>query len=552
MTLFALLLLCQNLPNPVFREITAESGVKFTHWNGRTGEYLLPEIMGSGLALFDFDNDGDLDLYIVQGARYPGYTSKPPIDPKPDQASDRLYRNDLVKGVVRFVDVTAAAGIQEDGFGMGVACGDIDNDGLIDLYVTNLDGNRLWHNEGGGKFRDITVSSGTADAGAATSAAFVDLDGDGLLDLYVAHYVVFPKDKSPRCYAGNTQLDYCGPDAYTAQADRLFKNLGKGRFEDRSRLLAGASPGAGLGVTLIDADGDGRLDLYVANDGDPNHLWRNKGNGTLEETALFSGVAVNGEGLPEAGMGVTVGDADGDGREDIFLTHLEKEHNTLYLNKGGFFEDASTKSGLALPSLPMTGFGTRFFDLENNGTLDLLVLNGAVRTLLDQAKKGDNFPLKQANQLFVNDGKARFKDISQLAGPSLRALEVSRGAAFGDLDNDGACDLAMTNNLGPARVFLNRAATGAHWLGLRVLARDGKRDAIGALVKLWPSAGAAPLLRRVDPSGSYLSASDPRVLFGLGKATSFHHIEILWPDGGKRTLPTGPIDRYLTVTWSER
>lgn len=551
MSLLALLLLCQ-LPNPVFREITAESGLAFRHWNGRTGEFLLPEIMGSGVALFDYDNDGDLDLYLVQGARYPGYTQKPPIDPKPAQAGDRLYRNDLVKGSVRFVDVTAAAGIQEDGFGMGVACGDIDNDGLIDLYVTNLDGNRLWHNQGGGKFRDITPSSGTAAAGCATSAAFVDLDGDGLLDLYVAHYVVFPKDKNPRCYAANTKLDYCGPDAYTAQADRLFINRGKGRFEDRSRLLASATPGAGLGVTLIDADADGRLDIYVANDGDANHLWRNKGNGTLEEIALYSGVAFNGEGLPEASMGVTVGDADGDGREDIFLTHLEKEHNTLYLNKGGFFEDASNKSGLALPSLPMTGFGTRFFDLENNGTLDLLVLNGAVRTLPDQAKKGDDFPLKQANQLFQNDGKARFRDISNLAGPSMRALEVSRGAAFGDLNNDGACDVVITNNLGPARAYLNAAAKGAHWLGLRVMAADGKRDAVGALVRLWTSAGATPIVRRVDTSGSYLSASDPRVLFGLGKLTRYHRIEVTWPDGSKRNLPPGPIDRYITVTWSAR
>lgn len=531
----------------VFREITQEAGLNFDHFNGMTGEFLLPEIMGPGAAFLDYDGDGDQDIFLVQGATYPSGKTKPPLYPFKGKPTDILLRNDLKDGKVKLVDVTKQAGLSASGFGMGVTVGDIDNDGFPDIYVTNLGNNILWRNKGDGTFEDITQASGTNDPHLSTSAIFADVNGDGFLDLFVSNYMRFTSEDSPKCYAANSALDYCGPDAYPAQGDRLFVNKGDGTFRDQTYLLASATPGAGLGVEILDADNDGLLDIYVANDGDPNHLWRNKGDGTFEEAALFSGIALNGEGVPEAGMGVTAGDVDGDGDEDIFLTHLESETNTLYVNDGGFFDDGSAASGLGLPSMPFTGFGTRFFDLQNDGHLDLLVLNGAVRTMLEQAAKDDPYPLKQANQIFVNNGKGKFTDISERGGKTFRALEVSRGAAFGDVDNDGAIDMLLINNLGPARLYTNNASKGSHWLGVSVKAKGDKRHALGAVVKLTLKAGDKPLMRRVNRGGSYLSAHDPRVLFGLGTHTNYHQLEVVWPDGHKQVFAGGKADRYMEV-----
>lgn len=542
-----------TLPNPVFEEVTEQVGLKFFHFNGMTGELLLPEIMGPGAAFLDYDNDGDLDIYLVQGATYPSGKTKKPLYPLQGAAGDRLFRNNLLgkgsSGILSFSDVTAAAGIKSIGFGLGVACGDFNNDGFVDLYVTKLGGNTLLVNQGNGRFKEGTQQAGVDDDGLSSSALFVDFDGDGFLDLFVVNYINFSAPNSPKCYGKNSALDYCGPDAYDARGDRIFRNKGDGTFQDMTRLLRQGVASAGLGVVTLDADGDGRLDIYVANDGDPNHLWHNKADGSLEEIALFSGVALNGEGVAEAGMGVSVGDFDRDGDEDIFLTHLEQESNTLYVNDGsGFFDDGSSVTGLALPSMSFTGFGARFFDLQNDGLLDLLVLNGAVRTQLNQPGHVDPYPLKQTNLLFQNVNGKRFHNITAQAGPAFHDLEVSRAAVLGDVNNDGAIDLLITNNHGKARLLLNRAAKGQHWLGLRVMDRSGKRAALGALLKLTLRNGAAPLLRRVNRAGSYLSSHDPRCIFGLHHATTYTSLEVIWPDGFKRVFPGGPVDTYRTIT----
>lgn len=544
--LFSLILSNILLSDPIFVDVSRDAGLNFEHFNGMTGEFLLPEIMGAGGALLDYDNDGDLDLYLIQGDAYPEHQTKPLYKPQGGEASDRLYRLDLKDGKPHYVDVTKAAGIPSGGFGMGAAAGDYDGDGFTDLFIANLGSNRLLRNKGDGRFEDVTNSAGLKADDLATSAAFVDINRDGHLDLFYTTYVYFQAAKSPKCYAANSALDYCGPDAYTASPDRLFLNDGKGGFKDISISLK-ADPAAGLGVALLDADQDGWIDIYVANDGDPNHLWRNVEGKGLEEVALFSGLALNGEGVPEAGMGVMAADYDDDGDEDIFLTHLETETNTLYVNDGGFFDDGTANAKLSIDSMPFTGFGTGFMDLENDGDLDIVALNGAVRTILEQANKKDPYPLKQRNQLYRNKGKGRFEEIGMQAGPAFKEVAVSRAAIFGDIDNDGDTDLVVTNNFGRVQLLMNRAADGHNWLGVQVKPRQGKaQHALGSLVKLKTSDGRI-MTRRIARDGSYLASNDPRVRFGLGKAKAIESLEIIWPDGHRRVIKALALNRYLSV-----
>ena len=363
---------------------------------------------------------------------------------------------------------------------MGVAAGDFDGDGRVDLYVTNLGPNRLWRNVGGGRFEDVTATASADDPRWSVPAAFFDYDGDGRLDLFVANYVDFNLGSHTLCTFGSGEPDYCSPKTYRAEPDRLLRNLGDGRFEqttDRAGLAA--EFGNGLGAAPADLDLDGRLDLYVANDGTPNQMWMNQGGGRFENRALFGGSAVNRRGEAEAGMGIGVGDMDGDGDEDLYVTHITGETSTLYLNDGdGLFTDAGMLAGLDTPSLPMTGFGTGWFDFDNDGDLDLLAVNGAVRRL-DRARSGEGAAARaaagsdherrfgQPNQLFRNLGGGRFEDASWLGGPAFAAYEVSRGAAFGDVDNDGDTDVLITNNSGPARLLLNLTGQDSGWIGLR-------------------------------------------------------------------------------------
>ncbi len=526
--------------DPLFRDASAESGLDFVHVNGMAGDFHLVENMGSGCALLDFDNDGDLDLYLVQGRPLDRTVSGP--------EGDRLYRNDLGPGGVRFRP--AAAPPPTSGYGMGVATGDFDDDGRVDLYVTAWGANRLLRNRGDGTFQDVTASSGTQDLGWSVPAVFFDFDRDGRLDLYVGNYVEYALDGARPCTSVTGARDYCNPAAYPAQPDRLFRNRGGGAFEDVTRR-AGLDQafGRALGVVAADFDDNGWPDLYVANDGTPNQLWLNQGDGTFREEGLLSGSAVNELGLSEASMGLEAADFDADGDLDLFVSHLTGETNTLYRNEGAAaFLDVSQRAGLGTPSQWATGFGTAALDYDNDGWLDLLVVNGAVRTLEKLARLRDPYPFHQPNQLFRNLGQGRFQEVSSEAGPALSLSEVSRGAACGDVDNDGDTDLVVANNNGPARLLLNQAGQSASWLGLRLL--TGKRDALGARVRLERSGGRR-LLRRVHSDGSYAAAGDPRVLFGLGEDRRAGPVRVEWPDGSLEEWTGLPAGRYTTLRQGE-
>ena len=526
-----------------FEERAAEVGLSFRHRNGARGRYLLPEIMGSGAALFDADGDGDLDAYLVQGADL-----EPGAADGGSPARDRLFRNELVEtGELHFVDATDDSGIESTGYGMGVAAGDFDGDGRVDLYVTNLGPNRLWRNVGGGRFEDATEAAGADDPRWSVPAAFFDYDADGRLDLFVANYVDFNLGSHTLCTFGSGEPDYCSPKTYRAEPDRLFRNLGNGRFEQTTDRAGLATEfGNGLGAAPADLDLDGLLDLYVANDGTPNQMWMNRGGGRFENRALFGGSAVNRRGEPEAGMGIGAGDMDGDGDEDLYVTHITGETSTLYLNDGdGHFTDAGMPAGLDAPSLPMTGFGTGWLDFDNDGDLDLLAVNGAVRRL-DRARSGDAAAARaaagtdherrfgQPSQLFRNLGDGRFEDVSPLGGPAFAAYEVSRGAAFGDVDNDGDTDVLITNNDGPARLLMNLVGQDGGWIGLRLVTADGNRDALGSVVHVALDDGRL-LMRRVRAAMSYASSSDPRVLLGLGDAR-VEDIRVSWLAGGEESF----------------
>jgi len=520
-----------------FIDATAQSGLDFVHVNGATGRLLLPEVIGSGGALFDYDGDRDLDLFAVQGG---------PLESGASGPGSRLYRNDLSTGAPRFTDVTFRSGIAFAGYGMGAATGDIDNDGRVDLFVTSLTASRMFRNNGDGTFADVTSTAGLDDARWSTSATFFDFDGDGWLDLFVTNYVDFRADMKRECFSTASARDYCNPAAYGPVADRLLRNNGDGTFTDASATSRiGRARARGLGVLAADFNGDGWTDLFVANDGDPNQLWMNeRGSGAFSDEALLAGVAVNRAGQPQGSMGVDVADFDRDGDDDLFVTNLDNEGHTLYMNLGsGLFEDRTVETGLF--SLGFTGFGTRFMDYDGDGWLDLIVANGAVRHLAGLARRGDPYPLRQRKQLFHNDGRGRFRDIAEAAGPVFTSLDVGRGIATGDVDNDGDIDLVVFNNNGPARVLLNQPPPG-HWLGVRVIDGRHGRDALGARVELLGRGRAQS--RRVQTDGSYLSAGDPRIIFRLGSDASAQAVRVAWPGGHVEEFRGLAADRYWVLS----
>jgi len=540
----------------IFSDVTTQVGIDFIHYNGMTGKFYLPEIMGAGAALFDFDNDSDLDVFLVQGS-----VIEPDVKPdktlfpwrKAEAPRSRLYRNDLVTNKdgsrnLKFTDVTEKSRISAFGYGMGVATGDINNDGWSDLYICNLGSNQMFLNNGDGTFTDATKKTGTDDTRWSTSAALFDYDRDGWLDLFVTNYLDFSVANSPACYAKTSAKDYCGPKAFRPLPDRLFHNKGDGTFEDVT-TASGISKefGAGLGVVTNDFDHDGWIDIYVANDGGPNQLWINQKNGTFKNQALLAGAAVNRDGQAEAGMGVDAGDFDGDNLDDIFLTHLMEETNTLYLNLGdSLFEDRTIETGLGRQTRRYTGFGTLWFDYDNDGWLDLLSANGAVQTLDDLARKGDRYPLGQPNQLFHNTGKGNFTEVSQEAGAAFQLLEISRGAAFGDIDNDGDTDVLISNNNGPARLLLNQIGSKNHWIGLRLIGAKSNRDMLGARVEIVCDKKSV-LLRRARTDGGYCSAHDARVLVGLGDISKVEAVRVHWPSGKREEWKSLPIEKYVTL-----
>lgn len=523
--------------SPWFQEAAESTGLRFRHFIGATGDFYFPENAGAGVALLDYDNDGDLDIYLVQGALLDkGKSLKDSRFPPPSEnwPGGRLFRNELVpSGKLGFSDVTEQSGLRRDGYGMGTAVGDYDNDGDPDLYVTNFGSNVLYRNNGDGTFADVTSEAGVDDSRWSTSAAFVDYDRDGDVDLFVCNYVDFTVQGNRQCSDASGQRDYCNPAVYQPLPSRLFRNEGAGRFIDISQTAGTtAAFGRGLGVACADFNGDDWPDIFVANDGSANQLWINKRDGTFSDQALLAGVAYNANGKAEAGMGVAVGDFENDADEDIFITHLSQETHTLYLNNGkGSFHDSTIAAGLT-QSPRGTGFGTGWFDYDNNGHLDLFVANGAVYRIA--ALRAEAYPYHQKNQLFWSDGRQRLVDVTAKAGPALSLSEVSRGAAFGDVDNDGDIDVLVANNNGPAHLLVNQFASGNHWLMVRLQGVKSNRDAIGARVAVIRQ-GHAPVWRRAHRDGSYLSASDIRVHFGLGMKSSPLQVVVVWPSGSSES-----------------
>jgi hypothetical protein len=543
----------ENAATEVFAEVAARVGLDFQHFIGATGAYFVPEIFGSGVALFDFDNDGDLDVFLVQGTMLDKTKSLAdslfPI-PRAHFPGNRLFRNELAPaGELRFTDVTERAGVAGNGgYGMGVAVGDYDNDGFADLFVSNYGQDMLFHNNGDGTFTDVTARALPLEPSFSASAAFVDYDRDGFLDLFVTRYNSFTVQANKKCAGAGGGRDYCGPGDYNPIPDKLYRNDGRGRFFDVTQPAGiSAAYGNGLGVVCADFDGDGWIDIFVANDKTANQLWMNRGDGTFEDRALESGAAYDLNGVAHAGMGVTAADFDGDGDEDIFISNILGETHMLYQNDGkGLFEDVTSRWGLGHSTVPYTGFGTLWFDYDNDGRLDLFIANGEVRAIA--ALRGRPFPFEQRNQLFHHDG-GRFRDVTGEAGAALALSEVSRGAAFGDIDNDGDIDIVVANANGPVRLLLNRIGTRRRSIEVRL--RVGARDALGARAALLRK-GRPALWRRVATDGSYLSASDPRLHFGLGSDEELRlappeALLVVWPDGSRETRPITATDRLLEL-----
>jgi len=535
-----------------FTDVAADVGLDFVHYNGASGRFYYPEILGPGVALFDYDNDGDLDAYIPQGRSLgPGAAATPPAKALPLRG--RLYRNDLRVNpdgtrTLHFTDVTEQSGIRATGYGLGVAVGDIDNDGFPDLYLMNFDGNQLYRNNGDGTFTDVTKESGTDDRpDFGVSAAFLDYDRDGLLDLYVGNNVNYRLENEKSCPNMAGARDYCPPQIYGGRPDRLYHNVGRGKFVDvTAKALSGAKFGPALGVSTADLNGDGWVDIFVANDGEDDLLFINQKDGTFKETALAAGVAVTAEGKAEASMGVDAGDFDNDGDEDLIVTELTSQGSNLYLNDGhAAFRDASAQSGLSAFTLPYTGWGTSWFDFDNDSWLDTLAVNGTIIT--QEGHRDQAFPYDQKKLLLKNLGNGRFENVTSKAGKVFDVSESGRGAAFGDVDNDGDIDVLIANDAGPVRLLLNNIGNKSHWLGLRLVGEKSHRDALGARVGITRSTGPT-LWRRVRSDGSYGSGNDPRVLIGLGTSTETPRVQIQWPDGKTEEWTGAAIDKWTTLT----
>ena len=536
-----------------FTERARESGLDFVHFNGMTGRFQFPEVIPPGVALLDYDGDGDLDLFVAQGRMLGTRALSEALHQPQAPLKSRLYRNDLQvhtdrTPTLRFTDVTEASGIVVLGYAMGAATGDFDNDGCVDLYVTNLERGQLFRNTCNGSFTDVSSRSGADNRGWSVSAAFVDYDRDGWLDLFVGNYVDYNVDADKPClHPIGSLVDYCPPSVYRAQPDRLYHNNRDGTFTDVSAAAGIARQfGPALGVSTADFNRDGWVDIYVANDGAPNQMWINRHDGTFTNTALIAGVALGADGEAKGSMGVDAGDFDHDGDEDLFITELAREGHDLYVNDGsGVFEERSALAGIRLPSLQYTGFGTAWFDFDNDGWLDILTVNGAVRHTADALARKETFSLQQPKQLFRNLGNGQFTDVTGQAGAALSSPDVGRGAAFGDIDNDGDTDVIVANDNGPIKLLINNVGTRNHWVGVKVVGRH-PRDAVGARVGVVRATGPT-LWRRARADGSYASANDPRVIAGLGDEATIAKVRVEWPDGNAEEWTDVPVDRYTTL-----
>jgi enediyne biosynthesis protein E4 len=540
-----------------FTDDARESGLDFVHFNGMTGRFYLPEVIAPGVALLDYDSDGDLDVFVAQGQMLGKQALSDALYPPQVPLKSRLYRNELEvhadnTRTLRFSDVTDSSGLVVHGYAMGAAAGDFNNDGCVDLYVTNLERSQLFRNNCDRTFTDVSRESGAEDRGWSVSAAFVDYDRDGWLDLFVGNYVYYSVEGDKPCLHSIGSLhDYCPPSVYRPQPDRLYHNNRNGTFTDVTAAAGmGREFGPALGVSTADFNGDGWPDIYVANDGAPNQLWINRHDGTFTNTALGAGAALGADGEAKGSMGVDAGDFDRDGDEDLFITELAREGHDLYVNDGsGVFEEQAARAGIRLASLPYTGFGAAWFDFDNDGWLDILTVNGAVRHTAEALTRNKRFSLQQPKQLFRNLGNGQFADVTEQAGAALKIADVSRGAAFGDVDNDGDTDVVVANDSGPIRLLINHVGSQRHWVGVRVVGRQ-RRDMVGARVGIVRATGPT-LWRRARADGSYASANDPRVLVGLGDTLKVVKVRVEWPSGNAEEWTDVPVDRYATLKEGE-
>jgi hypothetical protein len=527
-----------DLP-PWFADVTEASALRFTHDAGPAGSYFMPQAIGSGAALFDFNNDGLLDVLLLQNGGDSG-------------APNQLFQQ-LPDGT--FKNVSEGSGLDFPGHNMGVAIGDVNNDGLPDVLITQYTGIKLFLNQGGGKFRDFTVAAGLSNPSWGVSAAFVDYNRDGWLDLVVVNYVDY--DPTWPCTSRSGQREFCPPNTFPGRVTRLFRNLGvkdgSVRFQDVTVSSGlGRLAGPGLGVLCADFNGDGWPDIFVANDGRPNRLWINQGNGTFTEEGVGRGVAYNGMAQPEAGMGVAFGDVNNDGLFDLFITHLGEETNTLWLQgPRGQFRDHTADYRLNRPSWRATGFGTMLGDFNHDGWLDLAVVNGRIaRGAMANEDLGSFWGhYAERNQVFANTGAGFFRDLSSHNHAFCGTAIVARGLAVGDIDGDGALDLLVTTIAGPARLYRNVVPQRGHWLLIRAVDPELHRDAYGAEIRV--SAGDHIWVRWINPGTSYLCSNDPRAHFGLGAAETVTQIEVTWPDGKKEAFGSCACDQRLELRRGE-
>ena len=503
----------------IFNDESKNQGLIFYHDHGGSGQRYYIETIGSGVCLLDYDNDEDLDIYFCQGSALPGWKKNINLE-------NKLFRNDNGK----WTDVTSISGVGDTSYSFGCACADIDNDGDTDLYVTNFGNDILYRNNGDGTFSNITHKTNIHNPKWGSSAAFFDMDNDALLDIYVTNYVEYSLDNNPWCGDRRKDLrDYCKPDWFPGENDYLFQNLGDGKFKDIS-ISSGISrfKGKGLGVIPADFDQDGDVDLYIANDKVMNYYYVNDGRGKFEENAMFSGIGFNEKGLAEAGMGVDIGDINGDGWQDIFVTNFSGESNTVYINnKRGFFSDKTDVARITQPSWNYVGFGTKLLDLNYDGWQDIFVVNGHVAANINHVYK--DYTYAQPKQIFINTQDGTFREIMVDNIGDAKHPSVGRGAAFGDLDNDGDIDIVVANNNGPANLLIREGVPQKTWIGFYLIGEKSNRDAIGARVQI--KTNEMKQVKIVNTSGSYLASNDKRLIFGLNDYLKVDNVTIKWPEG---------------------
>jgi len=522
---------------PTFRDVASQAGLDFTHINGASDEKFFPEIIGSGGLFLDFDNDGWLDVFLVDGGSYADRAVAA-------RARHRLFRN---RHDGTFEDVTAASNIRHRDYGIGACAGDVNNDGLIDLYITNVGPNVLYRNAGNGRFDEVPNAGGADSALWSTSCAFVDFDRDGDLDLFVTNYLDLSSGKNQFCgFAGPPAVrDYCHPLIYPPLPNVLYRNTGKGTFEDVT-MQAGiaAYRGNGLGVAVSDIDDDGWPDVFVANDSTPNFLFHNNKNGTFSEIAGLAGVAVASDGKARAGMGTAFGDFAGTGRPGLIVTNHETEMHSLFLNEGAqLFSDATIHSGIGPATRRYVGFGVVFFDYDNNGWLDVSIVNGHVMANVAKVRAGGK--LAQRKLLLRNDTGAHFVDVTGTSGSGFALEGVGRALAAGDVDNDGDLDLLVTNNGGPVNLLLNDGGSSANAILVQVIGTKSNRSGIGT--KLTLTTGQRRQVREVQSGSSYLAQNDLRAHFGIGSAAVAERLEVRWPDGSIEVIPAIAANQIVTV-----